>query len=119
MDMTAFLSQVALGTVTNIEEAVKWLSYTYLYVRMRCNPLVYGINYNTVEVCPNFSRYCKQCMHMPSSVIRNRVKVQSTHFETTLPYNNRMQVYVVRVLYRFVDYDVDIVDGPYVRTASS
>ena len=36
--------------MTNIEEAVKWLSYTYLYVRMRCNPLAYGINYNAVEV---------------------------------------------------------------------
>lgn len=44
------LKQIALGTVTNIEEAVKWLSYTYLYVRMRCNPLAYGINYNAVEV---------------------------------------------------------------------
>nr|KAG5694899.1 hypothetical protein BaRGS_029516 [Batillaria attramentaria] len=34
--------ELPLGTVTNIEEAVKWLSYTYLYVRMRINPLVYG-----------------------------------------------------------------------------
>ncbi|XP_061176706.1 activating signal cointegrator 1 complex subunit 3-like [Saccostrea echinata] len=45
-------AEIALGTVTNIEEAVKWLSYTYLYVRMRCNPLVYGINYNAVENDP-------------------------------------------------------------------
>ena len=42
--------QIALGTVTNVEEAVKWLSYTYLYVRMRINPLVYGIPYNSLEV---------------------------------------------------------------------
>lgn len=32
--------QVALGTVTNINEAVEWLSYTYLFVRMRLNPQV-------------------------------------------------------------------------------
>uniref|UniRef100_A0A8C5ESZ6 Activating signal cointegrator 1 complex subunit 3 n=1 Tax=Gouania willdenowi TaxID=441366 RepID=A0A8C5ESZ6_GOUWI len=38
-------AEVALGTVTNVDEAVKWLSYTYLYVRMRANPLVYGINH--------------------------------------------------------------------------
>ncbi|KAL5010843.1 hypothetical protein ScPMuIL_013148 [Solemya velum] len=43
-------AEIALGTVTNVDEAVKWLSYTYLYVRMRCNPLVYGINYNKIEV---------------------------------------------------------------------
>uniref|UniRef100_A0A8C7XEW1 Activating signal cointegrator 1 complex subunit 3 n=1 Tax=Oryzias sinensis TaxID=183150 RepID=A0A8C7XEW1_9TELE len=38
-------AEIALGTVTNVEEAVKWLSYTYLYVRMRANPLAYGINH--------------------------------------------------------------------------
>ena len=42
--------------MTNVEEAVKWLSYTYLYVRMRINPLVYGIPYNSLEVtAPLFS----------------------------------------------------------------
>ncbi|KAF4088062.1 hypothetical protein AMELA_G00078530 [Ameiurus melas] len=42
-------AEVALGTVTNIEEAVKWLSYTYLYVRMRANPLAYGINHKAYQ----------------------------------------------------------------------
>ena len=32
-------AEICLGTVTNVEEAVQWLSYTYLYVRMRKNPL--------------------------------------------------------------------------------
>ena len=36
-------AEVALGTVTNVEEAVRWLSYTYLFTRMRKNPLVYGL----------------------------------------------------------------------------
>lgn len=45
-----FWVQVALGSVTNVEEAVKWLSYTYLYVRMRANPLVYGINHKVYQV---------------------------------------------------------------------
>lgn len=48
-----FLSsyQIALGTVTNVDEGVEWLSYTYLYIRMRVNPLAYGIPYGTKEVC--------------------------------------------------------------------
>jgi replicative superfamily II helicase len=33
-------AEVSLGTVTSIDDAVKWLQYTYLYVRMRKNPLV-------------------------------------------------------------------------------
>jgi replicative superfamily II helicase len=36
--------QIALGTVANIDEAVEWLSYTFLFVRMRKNPLLYGID---------------------------------------------------------------------------
>ena len=42
--------QIALGTVTNIDEAVQWLNYTYLVVRMHKNPIVYGMSYNDVEV---------------------------------------------------------------------
>lgn len=46
--------QIALGTVTNVEEAVKWISYTYLYVRMRANPLVYGISHKAYQVGNSF-----------------------------------------------------------------
>lgn len=49
----SLLLQIALGTVTNVEEAVKWLSYTYLYVRMRANPLAYGINHKASQVGPD------------------------------------------------------------------
>ena len=48
-----FMLQVSLGTVTNVDEAVQWLSYTYLYVRMRANPLVYGIPHQAVQVRNN------------------------------------------------------------------
>ena len=43
-------AEISLGTVTNVEEAVEWLSYTYLYVRMRKNPLVYGMKYAELKV---------------------------------------------------------------------
>ncbi|KAI5644855.1 sec63 brl domain-containing protein [Phthorimaea operculella] len=45
-------AEVALGTVTNIDEAVEWLSYTYLFVRMRINPHVYGLNFSDVQEEP-------------------------------------------------------------------
>ncbi|XP_058504063.1 activating signal cointegrator 1 complex subunit 3 [Solea solea] len=53
-------AEVALGTVTNVEEAVKWLSYTYLYVRMRANPLVYGINHKAYQMDPSLELYRKE-----------------------------------------------------------
>ena len=37
-------AEVVSGTVTTIDEAVTWLTYTYLYVRMVRNPLAYGIS---------------------------------------------------------------------------
>ncbi|KAM8869339.1 activating signal cointegrator 1 complex subunit 3 isoform 2-T4 [Spinachia spinachia] len=53
-------AEIALGTVTNVEEAVKWLSYTYLYVRMRANPLAYGINHKAYQMDPTLELYRKE-----------------------------------------------------------
>jgi antiviral helicase SLH1 len=35
-------AEIALGTVTTVHEAIKWLGYTYLFVRMQKNPFQYG-----------------------------------------------------------------------------
>ncbi|XP_057689624.1 activating signal cointegrator 1 complex subunit 3 [Corythoichthys intestinalis] len=53
-------AEIALGTVTNVDEAVKWLSYTYLYVRTRANPLAYGINYKALQMDPSLELYRKE-----------------------------------------------------------
>lgn len=45
-------AEVALGTVTNVKEACAWLGYTYLFIRMKMNPLAYGIGWD--EVILNF-----------------------------------------------------------------
>ncbi|KAF8165208.1 Sec63 Brl domain-containing protein [Crassisporium funariophilum] len=39
----ALNAEISLGTVSNTGDAVQWLGYTYLFVRMRMNPFVYGI----------------------------------------------------------------------------
>ncbi|XP_077455363.1 activating signal cointegrator 1 complex subunit 3 isoform X2 [Stigmatopora argus] len=53
-------AEIALGTVTNVDEGVKWLSYTYLYVRMRSNPLAYGINYKVLQMDSSLELYRKE-----------------------------------------------------------
>ena len=45
-------AEVNLGTVSNLSEAVIWISYTYLFVRMRKNPMAYGIPYSEVQKDP-------------------------------------------------------------------
>ena len=43
----ALNAEISLGTVGSINDAVQWLRYTYLYVRMRKNPLQYGMGFLT------------------------------------------------------------------------
>jgi activating signal cointegrator complex subunit 3 len=45
-------AEVVLGTVSNLNEAVQWLSYTYLYTRMLKNPLMYGITWQELQQDP-------------------------------------------------------------------
>lgn len=45
-------AEIALGTVTNVDEGVKWLGYTYMFVRMRQNPFAYGIDWKEINEDP-------------------------------------------------------------------
>lgn len=42
-------AEIVLGTVQNIKDAVNWLGYTYLYIRMLRNPTIYGISYDKLK----------------------------------------------------------------------
>ncbi|THH02446.1 hypothetical protein EW026_g463 [Hermanssonia centrifuga] len=41
-------AEIALGTVANVHDAVQWLGYTYLVVRIRKNPFQYGLTWDEV-----------------------------------------------------------------------
>lgn len=45
-------AEISLGSVTSVDEAVRWLGYTYLAVRMRLNPFAYGIDWRDLEGDP-------------------------------------------------------------------
>lgn len=45
-------AEIVSGTVSSIGEGVKWLSYTFLSVRMPKNPLVYGLDWAEVAADP-------------------------------------------------------------------
>jgi replicative superfamily II helicase len=42
-------AEIVLGTISNVKEAVNWLAYTYLYVRMIRNQSLYGIDSSAVQ----------------------------------------------------------------------
>jgi len=45
-------AEITLGTVSNVKEGIKWLGYTYLFVRLQRNPLAYGMSWSEVQVDP-------------------------------------------------------------------
>jgi len=53
-------AEIALGTISNVEEAVEWLSYTYLFVRMRLNFQAYGMVYQTLQEDFNLEKKRKE-----------------------------------------------------------
>jgi len=36
-------AEIVLGSISSVKDAVNWLSYTYLYIRMLRNPQLYSI----------------------------------------------------------------------------
>jgi pre-mRNA-splicing helicase BRR2 len=45
-------AEIVLGTVQNIEDAAAWLGYTYFYVRMLCEPQLYGVPLDAADSDP-------------------------------------------------------------------
>ncbi|OCF34223.1 RNA helicase [Kwoniella heveanensis BCC8398] len=45
-------AEIALGTIANVSEAIQWLGYTYLFVRMRKEPFIYGMPHDVVRDDP-------------------------------------------------------------------
>ncbi|OAA47791.1 activating signal cointegrator 1 complex subunit 3 [Metarhizium rileyi] len=42
-------AEIALGTVTSIQDAVQWIGYSYLFVRMQRSPTAYGIEWAEIR----------------------------------------------------------------------
>lgn len=53
-------AEIALGTVTSIPDAVQWIGYSYLFVRMQRSPLTYGIEWAEIRDDPNLVQRRRQ-----------------------------------------------------------
>ncbi|KAK4887058.1 hypothetical protein RN001_003329 [Aquatica leii] len=56
-------AEIVLGTIANIQEAVEWLTFTYMYRRMNANPHVYGLLPKDFEEDPSLRRYLFDLCH--------------------------------------------------------
>jgi len=46
--------------VSNVGEAVAWLGYTYMFIRMQANPHEYGLNWEQVAADPLLGDYRRE-----------------------------------------------------------
>ncbi|KAJ1353758.1 hypothetical protein KIN20_010473 [Parelaphostrongylus tenuis] len=53
-------AEIALGTVSNVDEAVSWLTYTYYYIRATQNPLAYGLPHTVLNTDPDLRNHLSQ-----------------------------------------------------------
>ncbi|KAI9167056.1 putative helicase mug81 [Paramyrothecium foliicola] len=53
-------AEIALGTVTSIPDAVQWIGYSYLFVRMQRSPMTYGIEWAEIRDDPTLVQRRRQ-----------------------------------------------------------
>ena len=62
-------AEIVLGTVNNIRDAVNWLGYTYLYIRMLRNPGLYSITTAEIEEDPLLVRRRTDLVHSAATLL--------------------------------------------------
>ncbi|KRT80228.1 helicase, partial [Oryctes borbonicus] len=62
-------AEIVLGSVSNIQESVEWLTFTYLHRRMRMNPQVYGLQYSDLEEDSNLRGTMLTFVHKAATLL--------------------------------------------------
>ncbi|CAO1626159.1 unnamed protein product [Parajaminaea phylloscopi] len=62
-------AEIVLGTIRNRDEAVTWLGYTYLYVRMLRSPALYSVSPDYVEDDPYLEQKRADIIHSAAVIL--------------------------------------------------
>ena len=62
-------AEIVLGTIQTVSEAVEWLSYTFLYVRMLKNPNLYGISDKAAKEDPTLKHRRMDLAHTAACML--------------------------------------------------
>ncbi len=69
-------AEIVAGSVQTLHDAVDWLGYTYLYVRMLQRPDLYGVSVDAFEADPELVQYRLDLAHSAASVLEKHGLVQ-------------------------------------------
>lgn len=80
-------AEIVLGTVQNVKDAVTWLGYTYLYIRMHRQPSLYGISHDKLKEDPLLQSYRADLIHTAAVQLDRsglaKYDRKSGHFQVT------------------------------------
>ncbi len=62
-------AEIVLGTVNTVKDAMNWLGYTYLYVRMLRMPTLYGISYDQQRADPLLEQRRADLVHTAACML--------------------------------------------------
>ncbi|WVQ84529.1 hypothetical protein IAT38_006683 [Cryptococcus sp. DSM 104549] len=68
-------AEISLGTITNVHEAIQWLSYTYLFVRMKRNPFIYGMPHDVIKDDPQLGNKRNELITQAARILSNDGKM--------------------------------------------
>ncbi|KAL3084609.1 hypothetical protein niasHT_035608 [Heterodera trifolii] len=56
-------AEIARGAISNIKEAVEWIRFSYFYIRLRKNPLMYGVEWRELRREPTLVSFLNDFCH--------------------------------------------------------
>lgn len=62
-------AEIAIGSITSLQEGAQWLGYTYLHVRMIRNPTLYGVPAEDVKMDDTLQRRRTELVHAACLVL--------------------------------------------------
>lgn len=80
-------AEIVLGTIQSVHDAVVWLGYTYLYIRMLRQPTLYGVSFDRVKDDPVLEYHRADLVHTAALHLDRSGLVKydrkSGHFQVT------------------------------------
>ena len=72
-------AEIVAETITTIDDAVEWISYTYLFIRMKRNPLVYGLSYDDIQKDPQLINHRRRLIIEASNQLHDAKMIRFDH----------------------------------------
>ena len=96
-------AEIVSGTVQNVKDAVHWLSYTYLYIRMLRSPQLYGISVDKLKEDPMLEQHRADLIHTAAVSLEKSQLLKYDRKSGQLQGNFRLQV-CVKILRNLTDF---------------